>query len=307
MRSPLEPTDHFDHILRDARAERARMTMLWGEQGSSAFKSWMARYRWHLLLIAASLASALSFAHGSDSHALPIMLGIGIAATASSIGGFAFSAIAGAILFHLSDDTVQVVQIMITCSIANQIVMVWRIRQTISWQDLRPFLPGGFLGVIVGVALLLTVDRTTYTHVLGVFLACYGGFMLMRKHRVVKVEHTALTALAAFLSGVAGGVAGFPGAFIVAWVGLKDWDKTRQRALFQPFILMMQMAAMVVISLAPHAATSHSGYELANMLFIPLSLLGTTVGLGLYGRLSNQQFGRVMNATLVAAGIAYLL
>ncbi len=307
MRSPLEPTDNFDHILRDARAERARMAMLWGEQGSSAFKSWMARYRWQLWLIAASLASALSFAHGSDSHALPIMLAIGIAATASSIGGFAFSAIAGAILFHLSDDTVQVVQIMITCSIANQTAMVWRIRRTISWDDLKPFLPGGFLGVMVGVALLLTVDRTTYTHVLGMFLACYGGFMLMRKHRVVQIEHSALTALAAFLSGVAGGVAGFPSAFIVPWLGLKDWDKTRQRALFQPFILIMQVAAMLVIAFAPHSASRHSGYEIADILFIPLSLLGTTLGLGLYGRLSNHQFARVMNATLMAAGIAYLL
>ena len=53
------------------------------------------------------------------------MLAVFVAALTSSIAGFAFSAICGAMLFHLLGDPVQVVEIMMICSIAGQALMVW--------------------------------------------------------------------------------------------------------------------------------------------------------------------------------------
>jgi hypothetical protein len=46
----------------------------------------------------------------------------------------------------------------------------------------------------------------------------------------------------------------FPGAFVTIWCGLKGWSKERQRALYQPFILLTQVAALLLIVLA-HPAT----------------------------------------------------
>jgi uncharacterized protein len=55
------------------------------------------------------------------------------AAAISSVGGFAFSAICGAILFHLMEDPVAAVQTMMICSIVGQSYMVWWLRRQVEW------------------------------------------------------------------------------------------------------------------------------------------------------------------------------
>ena len=69
-----------------------------------------------------------------------IMLAVFAAALISSIAGFAFSAICGAMLFHLVDDPLQAVEIMMICSVGGQALMVWQLRREIDWRALRPFL-----------------------------------------------------------------------------------------------------------------------------------------------------------------------
>ncbi len=82
-----------------------------------------------------------------------------VASTLSSIAGFAFSAICGAMLFHLLADPVKVVQVMIVCSIATQLLSVITLRNAIDWRRLGRFLAGGALGLPVGVALLIILPQ----------------------------------------------------------------------------------------------------------------------------------------------------
>src|SRR5712692_10568709 len=83
------------------------------------------------------------------------MAAVFVAALTSSIAGFAFSAICGAMLFHLLDDPVHVVEIMMICSIAGQALMVWSLRRDIAWRGLAPFVAGAAVGLPVGVYCLL--------------------------------------------------------------------------------------------------------------------------------------------------------
>jgi len=46
------------------------------------------------------------------------MIVVLVASTVSSIAGFAFSALCGALLFHLIDSAVHAVQVMVVCTIA---------------------------------------------------------------------------------------------------------------------------------------------------------------------------------------------
>src|ERR1700722_2968356 len=55
-------------------------------------------------------------------HGIAIMMAIALASFLSSIAGFAFSAICGAILFHLDDDPVQIVHLTIICRALAQTV-----------------------------------------------------------------------------------------------------------------------------------------------------------------------------------------
>jgi uncharacterized membrane protein YfcA len=239
-------------------------------------------------------------------HGAAVMAAITMASIVSSIAGFAFSAICGAMLFHFHDDPVQVVQIMITCSIANQAAMTWAARREIDWRGLNVYFAGGAVGLWLGVWLLLHADRGLYTQAFGGFLLAYGVYMLLRKPVFIRRQPIAVDFVSGFLGGITGGAAGFPGAFVTIWCGMKGWDKARQRAVFQPFILVMQLAALLAIGMARRPGASGFGLDITDTLFVPASLFGTSVGLTLYRRLTDQQFSRAVNVLLIASGLSYL-
>jgi len=238
-----------------------------------------------------------------DHHRAILFAVVGLASFLSSIGGFAFAAICGAMLFHMGDDPVEVVQIMMTCSIANQAKMTWELRRNLDWSSLRWFLTGGIFGLPIGVWLLLNVSKGFYIHVLGVFLVTYGVYMLCRRPFVLR-QHIACDIAAGFLGGITGGVMGFPGASVTIWCGTKGWDKNRQRAVFQPVILILQIAALVLIGIA--RSDHHIAYDPFSFVYIPAGLIGTALGLGFYQRLSDKQFSRAVNMLLIISGVGFL-
>jgi uncharacterized protein len=134
-----------------------------------------------------------------------------VASTVSSIAGFAFSALCGALLFHLIDDPIYVVEVMIVCSIAIQLLSVATLWRSIDWVSLPVFLAGGVFGVPVGVYLLLHIPTSAYRDVIGALLIAYGSYMLLRPATSSLRVGSSLDACVGFLGGVTGGLAGFPG------------------------------------------------------------------------------------------------
>ena len=115
------------------------------------------------------------------------MQGVGIAvltilaaSTISSIVGFAFSALSGALLFHLMDSPIYAVQVMIVCSIAVQFLSVATLWRSIDWLSLPVFFAGGVLGVPAGVYMLLHLPTNAYRDVIGALLIAYGAYLLLR-------------------------------------------------------------------------------------------------------------------------------
>lgn len=265
-------------------------------------RGWQSRSQLAILIVATALCVSMSTKSGSNPLVICAIL---LAAALGSIAGFAFSAVCGAMLFHLSADTVLIVQIMIVCSVVNQTAMVWSLKRAIRWRELSVFLTGGAVGLPVGVTVLLKLDHHVYTHVLGVFLVLYGCYMLARRPLVIRRQMAVFDALAGFLGGVTGGAAAFPSAFVTIWCGFKGWNKERQRAMFQPFILIMQVAALAIISVLRHSA-GKAGFDPAILLCIPGSLLGTTIGMTVFKRLSDNQFARAVNLLLIVSGVSYL-
>src|SRR5262249_48376008 len=93
--------------------------------------------------------------HVPTEQPVPIIAAIFVAALVSSVAGFAFSAICGAMLFHLVEDPVQAIQIMMVCSVGGQAWMVWALRRDIVWRSLSIFLVGAAAGPPGGVFCLL--------------------------------------------------------------------------------------------------------------------------------------------------------
>ena len=249
---------------------------------------------------------AILSARGLQGMAYPL-IAVFAAATVSSIAGFAFSALCGALLFHLIDSPVHAVQVMVVCSIAIQSLSVATLWRAIDWHRLGIFLAGGFIGVPAGVYLLLHLPTATYRIIIGSLLIVYGCYVLLRWPIRSPPTGSLADACAGFLGGITGGLAGFPGAFVTIWCGLKGWDKTRQRGVYQPFILSMQPVTLVAIQLMrpPSSAQTHLDWEI--FAFVPAALLGAWFGLRIFKRLSDGQFQLVVNALLIVSGIGLLL
>lgn len=256
-----------------------------------------------IFLYALALGALDLFAAGASAVALLAVLS---AATASSIAGFAFSPICAAMLLPvMRDDPVRVVTVLLLSSIAIQSLSVWALRRTIDWRALLPFLAGGAVGLPGGIYLLLHIEPADYMRLLGVLLVLYGAYMLFRRPLTVRSTpfHDAVVGVA---GGITGGLAAFPGAFVTIWCGMKGWDKARQRGVYQPFILIMQVLALVMIQCVTPAMAG-PGLGAAAWTFIPAALLGTCCGLAIFKCLTDTQFARAVNLLLMASGFGLAL
>jgi uncharacterized membrane protein YfcA len=260
-------------------------------------------------VIVAGLGLALLIAEGavlSPSLAVPL-IAVLLASTASSIAGFAFSALCGAVLFHVMVSPVYAVQVMIVCSIAIQAFSVAALWRSIDWRSLPVFLTGGILGVPAGVYLLLHLQTSVYREVIGGLLMAYGCYLLLRwPTRSLQTGRLA-DAGAGFLGGLTGGLAAFPGAFVTIWCGLKGWDKARQRGVYQPFILAMQPITLLAIYLMRPSFATAMPLDWNTLAFIPAALLGAWLGLRIFKRLSDRQFELAVNALLIVSGVGLIL
>ncbi|MCC6194143.1 MAG: sulfite exporter TauE/SafE family protein [Burkholderiales bacterium] len=243
-------------------------------------------------------------AHG-DSSAARTLLIAGIIATSalvSSIVGFAFSAIAGSALAYLRVDPVHAVQTMVVCSTAIQLYAVWQIRASIRWRELWPTIAAGAVTVPLGVWMLLHVDPAVYRIGLGVFLSAYGTYAVLRPDNLVVRSNAWCDLAAGALGGIAGGLAGFSGSFVTIWCSMRGWDKLRQRAVYQPFILAMQVVTIVCLRLAAPDTKLAS----QDVRFLPFAIIGAIAGFALYQRMSNRQFQAATSMLLIVSGLGLL-
>jgi uncharacterized membrane protein YfcA len=236
-----------------------------------------------------------------------VLIAVFLASTISSIAGFAFSALCGALLFHLMNSPVYAVQVMIICSIAIQMLSVASLWRSIDWRSLPIFLIGGVPGVPVGAYLLLHLQTGAYRDIIGALLIIYGGYLLLRWPTRSLQTGPLADACAGFLGGLTGGLAGFPGAFVTIWCGLKGWDKARQRGVYQPFILCMQPVSLIVIYLMRPSSATAAQLDWKTLAFVPAALLGAWFGLRIFRRLSDRQFEIAVNALLILSGLGLIL
>jgi uncharacterized protein len=278
------------------------------------------RYNWRgqsrALLIAIFTASGCAvlvtaYATLLSSQGVPasalVLSAILFAATLSSIVGFAFSAICGAMLLHILSDPVQLVVVLMVCSIAIQaysVAMLWR---DIDWRQVMTFLAGGVVGLPVGVWLLLHVGNGSFKQVIGGLVIAYAAHGLLKRPVTILSGGSAVNVCVGFLGGITGGLAGFPGAAVTIWCGMRGWDKRRQRGIYQPFILIMQILALLLIQLALSSGVSGAAAGVGLLQFVPAALLGTWFGLVIFRRLSDRFFALSVNVLLLGSGIGLMV
>ncbi|WP_316192099.1 MULTISPECIES: sulfite exporter TauE/SafE family protein [unclassified Bradyrhizobium] len=218
----------------------------------------------------------------------------------SGLAGFAFSAVAGAILLH-SLQPLEAVPLMMACSVGVQATNLWALRNSIRWKDSLVLILGGLLGAPLALWLLHNADARLFQQVFGATIAIYAATMLfkpglgsvrrMSRHR---------TAIVGFGGGLIGGLTAMPGALPTIWCEMHGLPKTDQRGLVQPFIAVMQIASLGMM-LARQDLSSRVIVDLA--LSIPALLAGTALGIFAFRRVNDTLFRRLILSILLLSGV----
>jgi uncharacterized membrane protein YfcA len=198
-----------------------------------------------------------------------------IGSVVSGFSGFAFSAAAGAVLFHVFEPQ-RALPLMMGCSIACQLMTMLMLRGTVRF-DPRPLLfVGGAAGVALAILGLSWIEPRTSRWLFGAFLAGYAAYLLLRRTqpRPASRPGRVQQAFVGAVGGLVGVFTAMPGAIPSIWCELRGCSKDEQRGQVQPFILGMQLLALILLAPAPAGVPRDFWYQLA--IAFPALLAGTT-------------------------------
>lgn len=221
---------------------------------------------------------------------------------ASGLAGFAMGFIVSGIWLHIITP-IQTTALIAGYGLCTQGYGVWKLRRTLSWKTVAPFLVGGTIGVPLGTMLLTYVNPVYLRGGVGMLLVVYSIYGLAKPaFKPRKVGVTADGSIG-FLNGVLGGLTGLPGFIITVWCQTRGWNKDEQRAVFQPVILAGM--ALIAISLSVTGAITIETLKLY-ALGLPALLAGLWLGFQFYGKLDDVTFRKLILLMLLLAGSALI-
>jgi len=230
-----------------------------------------------------------------------LLVAVFLGAVVQGCSGFAFSAVAGAILLQFQSPDLAI-PLLMSCSLFIQGLVLTRLRAAISWRGNLPYLVGGGGGVLLATAIFDLIDPHALRIAFGAFLLAYGGWMLLAQSAsLIMKPRPARHVAVGFASGFLGGLTAMPGAGVVIWCDIQRMSKTAQRSVVQPFITTMQALALVLLFMK--APTAHFAVWQHLPIALPGLLAGTFLGFHLFGRISDSGFRKVVCGLLVLSGI----
>lgn len=236
---------------------------------------------------------------------LILSAGIFAGAVVSGLVGFAFSAVAGAVLLHVLPPA-EAVPLMMACSLVPQAVSLVVLRGTVKWRGNPVLIVAGALGISPALYLLQRIDAHTFRIGFGLFLAAYATYMLLRPAIAFarKTPGRLHDIAVGFGGGLIGGLTAMPGALPTIWCDLRGMPKNLQRGQVQPFIVAMQVFALALMF-------SNDGLRAMPVAYLtvvlPALLAGTALGIVLFGRLNDAHFRHVVLGMLLVAGFSLVM
>ena len=223
----------------------------------------------------------------------------------SGVAGFAFSAVAGAIILHFYPPTFAV-PLMMASALTAQLYSLVKLRNSMEWRQSTSLIIGGLMGIPLGLHALRSVDAHSFRIGFGVFLSMYAAYMLFWPSTVTfkDIGGTITNTAIGFASGVVGGLTAFPGALPTMWCDLRGLPKDTKRGVTQPFIATMQFVGFVLVLLHGDLLSTDLFSKLAWSM--PALMVGTVLGLVTFGRVNDLMFRRIVLLLLLVSGFALI-
>ncbi|HVT55877.1 MAG TPA: TSUP family transporter, partial [Xanthobacteraceae bacterium] len=155
-----------------------------------------------------------------------------------------------------------------------------------------------------GVYLLTFTDAATLKIALGIFLVAFGSYALLAPALPkFTAGGRAADGTIGFIGGILGGIGGYSGVLPTIWTQLRGWSKEAARAVYQPYVIVIQAITVAGILLVAADRTSLVLFA----AILPAVLAGTWIGWQLFGRLNDRRFRQALAVLLIASGATLVL
>jgi len=173
----------------------------------------------------------------------------------------------------------------------------------VRWAEIGWVVPASLVGVVIGVALLVNVDRAPLLATLGVFVVGFGLRQLLGIHGERPVSHWwALPA--GILGGGIGALFATGGPPMVIYLTHRLRDKAQLRATLSGLFLIDGTLRITALALAGLLRQDHLGqYLLAG---VPLMAAGLYAGHHIHLNLGQRQMAIVIGLLLIGSGLSLL-
>jgi uncharacterized protein len=230
-----------------------------------------------------------------------VVLGAFVAGFTSGFAGFGTALVSSGIWF-LALPATMVPPLITLASVVAQAVSLLTVRRSFNWSRAAPFLGGGVLGVPLGVTALKAASPLLLKTSVGVFLLVYVAYQLLQgcRHQIGEWGGKAADGLVGLGGGFLGGFAGLSGPLPLVWLQLRGGRSEAQRAVYQPFNLVVLALAGVGMAISGQMTT---GVLWVAAYCFPATLVGAWLGARVYFGVSPQTFQRVVLGLLFLSGL----
>src|SRR6186997_2748098 len=217
----------------------------------------------------------------------------------SGLSGFAMGLVVSGVWLHLITPQ-QNALLIVLCGLVTQGSGIWRVRHAISWRAVAPYIIGGAIGIPAGIVLLTSVNPDTLRLAIGVLLLAYSLHSLIRPTFKPSKANFPANLGVGVINGLISGLTGLGGVAVTVWCQLRGGKKDELRAIFQP--VLFATFVMTTVSFAIAGAFTIETIKLY-ALALPVLIAGIWSGIGLYGKLDDAAFHKVILVLLLASGV----
>ena len=229
-----------------------------------------------------------------------VIVGAFLGGFTSGFAGFGTGLVASGLWFHALP-AAAVPPLVALASVVSQIVGLVTVRNAFDWSRALPYLVGGAIGVPLGIGALAAATPLLLRTSIGAFLIVYAAYQLFQRHRweIGDKGGKSADSIIGVGGGFLGGFAGLSGPLPLVWLQLRGGESDRQRAVYQPFNLIVLGLASIGMAISGQITTQLLRIAL---LFLPTTLVAAWIGARVYVGVSQQIFQRVVLMLLLVSG-----
>lgn len=226
-----------------------------------------------------------------------------------TVAGFSYALFAVPLLMLIGFDLPAAVILSFPGSFITRLLVVHHCREHIEWKPLWAMLPFCLGGLVIGISGLKHLSSLPpesvrqYVGTLILLTVCMRSCVKIKPRDSIPLFWGFL---AAFFSGILGGVANIGGPPLVLWLVAHKWSVARTRSLIPAFTLMMiplQLSLLWIVFGSKMLLLNIS----IGSIFLPLIILAAFIGNYSSQKLSADKLRTIIFILLIIIGVSYLV